>query len=226
MGIQSISEQIRIAKQVTLADTQALLVATAKQANEKVLATDPRPASFRRFVDGNEGAPEEAVKAAGVIVYEYQRLDLVAQFALDTLRALSPTGSNGDKHPGLYRDSHTAFVNGDAVRDFSDLPAGAVITITNPQPYARKIEVGGRFKMTVPGTDHVYQQAQRMIAQKYGKVARVAFSYEVLTGGAIDAWASSASARVHAALNRNHAGVGKRASEWLRRQPALTISEF
>jgi hypothetical protein len=42
-----------------------------------------------RHVDGAL-APEEAVKVGGVIVYDYNRLDLVKKLALEILKEFSP----------------------------------------------------------------------------------------------------------------------------------------
>jgi hypothetical protein len=47
-----------------------------------------------------------------IITFRYLNMDEVAQFALKTLRELSPVGSGEDPHPGLYRDSHILFLNG------------------------------------------------------------------------------------------------------------------
>jgi hypothetical protein len=56
---------------------------------------------------------------------------------------MSPVGSSGDKHPGLYRDSHLVFIDGHVVKDVSGWQPGQQVNISNPVPYARKIEVGG-----------------------------------------------------------------------------------
>jgi hypothetical protein len=58
------------------------------------------------------------------IVFRYLAMQDVVDFALATLRERSPVGSVGDKHPGLYRDSHTVFLNGHVVADVNR-PKGA-----------------------------------------------------------------------------------------------------
>jgi hypothetical protein len=68
------------------------------------------------------------------IVFRYLAMQDVVDFALEALRARSPVGANGDKHPGLYRDSHTVFLNGRVVKD-GDVSAwrpGDQINISNP----------------------------------------------------------------------------------------------
>lgn len=176
--IQSSAALFQIATQKTLAQTQKLVVKVAKREHGKVMATPPRPSSFQRIVDGRLGAPEEAVKPNGVIVYRYPRLEEVAQFALETLYDLSPVKS------GRYRESHTLFRNGVAVKDLKGLRAGDEITISNPQPYSRKIEVG-RMKMRVP--PHVYERAVKIVRARFGNVAKIGFTYRGLTstGGTI-----------------------------------------
>ena len=63
-----IAEQFRVAINGTLEELHKNVVLTAKREHGRVMETDPRPASFRHIVDGQLGAPEEAVKPAGSIV--------------------------------------------------------------------------------------------------------------------------------------------------------------
>jgi hypothetical protein len=203
---QSVSAQFSIARQRTKEETQRVLAETAKRLNAEVLATDPRPTSYKRFVDGREGAPEEAVKATGVILYIYQRLDMVAQFALETLKERSPVLT------GAYRDAHTMFIRGQAVTDLKSWQSGDEIVIANPLPYARKIELG-KMKMRVPGTDHVYQQAEQIVNRKFGNLARVKFTYQGIVGFQKMAGVSA------------RAIGGKAGNKSAHRYPALVISE-
>jgi hypothetical protein len=176
--IQSSAALFQVATQKTLAETQKLVVKIAKREHGKVMSTAPRPTSFTRIVDGRKGAPEEDVKPNGVIVYLYPRLEEVAQFAMETLYDLSPVLS------GKYRESHTLFRNGVAVKDLKGLKEGDQITISNPEPYARKIEVG-KMKMRVP--PHVYERAVEIVRARFGNVAKIGFTYRGLTstGGTI-----------------------------------------
>src|SRR5690348_1819920 len=126
--IQSTATLFQVAAQNTLAETQKLVVKIAKREHGKIMSMPPRPSSFRRVVDGRLGAPEEAVKPNGVIVYFYPRLEEVAQFAMETLYDLSPELS------GRYRNAHTLFVSGVAVPNLKNYKGGE-ITISNPEPY-------------------------------------------------------------------------------------------
>lgn len=171
-----VAEAFRIAAQKTVEATHKLLVETAKRKHAEIMNRDPRPASFTRYVDGREGAAEETVRTGGVIVYRYPRLELVAQFAMETLFDLSPVLS------GAYRTSHMLFLNGAPVSNLKGWKPGDEISITNPLPYARKIEVGA-MRMRVPGTDLVYQQARRKVMSRWGNVASVEFTYRAIIGG-------------------------------------------
>jgi hypothetical protein len=105
------------------------------------------------------------------IVFRYLAMQDIVDFALATLRERSPVGAIGDKHPGLYRDSHMVFLNGHVVEgsDVSAWRPGDQINISNPVPYARKIEMG-RGKMSVPG--HVYEDTALIVAGRYGNRPR------------------------------------------------------
>jgi hypothetical protein len=174
--IGATAEVFRVAGQQTVEATRKLLIRTAKAKNAEVMGRDPRPATFTRYVDGKQGAAEEAVEATGTIVYRYPRLELVAQFAMETLFDLSPVLS------GDYRNAHTLFLDGMPVSDLKSWRPGDEISISNPLPYARKIEIG-KMKMRVPGTDHVYEQARRKVMARYGNMARIDFTYRALIGG-------------------------------------------
>ena len=151
------------------------------------------------------------------IIFRYAAMQDIVDFALATLRDRSPVGSIGDQHPGLYRDSHMVFLNGHVV-DGSDVSAwrpGDQINISNPVPYARKIEMGRR-KMIVPG--HVYEDAALIVAGRYGNRVAVKFTFMPVRFGGVQAFASF-SRRLR---------PGRRLSEKARqdglvRQPALEI---
>lgn len=165
-----------IAVQKTIAETKKVLVRTAKREHAIIMRTSPQPVTFTRFVDGRKGAPEETVNPFGVIVYQYPRLDVVVEFALETLRRLSPVRS------GLYRSSHTLYLNGTPVSNLSRYRSGDQIIIGNPLPYARKIEVGS-MKMRVPG--QIYERAVRAVNRRYGNVAKAVFNFRGFISGSV-----------------------------------------
>lgn len=169
-AVPALRDQFAAARKGTQSQLTSILAMIAKEANAGIMRLEPRPAGFVRTVDGAVGAPEEAVKPDGLIVYDYQRLDIVVQFALDTLRTLSPHRS------GAYQEAHTVMINHAAVSPPYAISPTDEVMIVNPEPYARKIEVG-HMHMLVPGTDRVYQQAKQVIDRTYQELVETEFTY-------------------------------------------------
>ncbi|MCV9960388.1 hypothetical protein OIU34_00615 [Pararhizobium sp. BT-229] len=186
--VSNIGATFRVMKQETLAATKALLVKTAKVEHAKIMADHPAPSSFVRIVDGKTGAPEEAVKATGRIIYHYSRIEEVVEFSLVTLQDISPVLS------GDYRKAHHVFLNGHPAADLSEYQAGDDLMITNLLPYARKIEVG-KMTMRVAGTSKVYQQARRIVMNRFGNSASVEFTFRAVIGGQVVDQAKAATGR-------------------------------
>lgn len=170
-----IGQQFRIAQQATLEETRKQLIKVAKREHARVMGTDPRPTAFQRFVDGRLGATEESVKPDGIIHYVYPRLDIVAQFAMETLFDRSPVLS------GEYRMAHQLFLNGSAVTNLKEWASGDEVSISNALPYSRKIEVGV-MTMRVPGTSRVYQEAAKIVQGRFGNLASVTFTFRAIGG--------------------------------------------
>lgn len=150
------------------------------------------------------------------IVYRFLDMQGIVDYALQVLMEKSPIGSSGDKHPGLYRDSHMVFLNGHVTKDVSGYRAGDTIDISNPVPYSRKIEAG-RGKMNVPG--HVYEDAAQLVKSRYGNSVSVLFKFMPVRFGDASSFASF-SKRVKSGRRRMS---DKAREDWLVRQPALEI---
>lgn len=151
------------------------------------------------------------------IVFHYLAMQGVVDFALAMLREHSPVGSGTDPHPGLYRDSHLVFLNGHVVKDVSDFKPGDQINISNPVPYARKIETGSA-KMSVPG--HVYEDAALIVAARFGNQISIGFVFMPVRFGSVQSYAHSLAGQ---AAGRRRGGSQKVLRDWLVRQPALEI---
>jgi hypothetical protein len=151
------------------------------------------------------------------IVFRYLAMQELVDFALQTLRERSPVGTGADKHPGLYRDSHAVFLNGSVVSDgdVSAFRAGDQINISNPMPYARKIEIG-HGRMSLPG--HVYEDAALIVAQRFGNSAAIKFTFMPVRFGDVQAFASF-SRRIRPGRRLSQ----KAREDWLVRQPSLEI---
>jgi hypothetical protein len=192
--------------------TSQQIAATAIARNAQIQASPPAPLRTVRHVDGVLGAPESAVKDGGVIVYDYGRLDVVAEYALDVLRQLSPV----DK--GDYVRNHVVMINGVTVdnpdnansRALASWKPGDRITISNRMPYTRKIEIG---RKGYRAHGHVYEKAAQIVAGRYGNLAKVFFTYDKAPKGEVYAWAWGKS---------DHS---QKHQEWLTRQPTLVIQE-
>lgn len=174
--LNAVSRQIAVAANDTMEEFHLYVAAVAKREHRAIMATDPRPNSFKRYVDGVEGAVEEAVRANGVIVYDYERMSEIVQYAMEVLFDLSPVDS------GRYRTSHEIYIDGLGAGDLKNWAPGMEVAITNRQPYARKIEVG-HMTMTVPGTDMVYQRARRKLLARFGNLVDVQFTYRAIVEG-------------------------------------------
>lgn len=168
----------KIAAQGCAEQAKAALVRVAKREHARIMSTDPKPARFTRWVDGRQGAAEETVKPTGVIRYRYHRLEEIVQVAMETLFDLSPVES------GEYRMAHTIFVDGVASRNLSAWDGQSPVVILNPLPYSRKIEIG-KMKMRVPGTDHVYEQAEIVLRNRFNNQASVVFTFRGYVAGGI-----------------------------------------
>lgn len=185
----ALANQFDAASRRALVQAQARHAQIAKEQHAEVMRREPQPTGFTRIVDGRRGVTEESVKAGGVIIYIYERsqigferdirativrLDEIAQFALATLRSISPVGSGRDRHPGLYRDSHKLFRNGYPVDDLSGWKDGDEISISNFVDYSRILEVGdGKFRLPL----NVYERAADVVGEKFGKDAKIEFTW-------------------------------------------------
>jgi hypothetical protein len=139
----------------------------------------------------------------------------IVDFLIATLKEKSPVGSAGDKHPGLYRDSHLIFLQGHVVQDVSDWKPGQQINVSNPVPYSRKIE-SGQIKTSVPG--HVYEDTAQIAAARYGSSVSIKFVYMPVQFGDIASYAAFAKQ-----LKSGRRLSDKARADWLTRQPALEL---
>lgn len=174
--LQAVSRQIAVAANDAMEEFHLYVAHVAKREHAAVMAAEPRPSAFHRYVDGIEGAAEETVRPNGVILYTYERMAEVVQYAMEVLFDLSPVDS------GEYRSAHELFIGGLGARDLKNFSSGMEVSITNRVPYSRKIELG-TMTMRVPGSSLVYQQARRRIVNRYGRMVEVNFTYRAIVDG-------------------------------------------
>lgn len=130
----------------------------------------------------------ESVRIPGPIV---ARFDYRREIAVVTLRALiknSPKENAATGAVGDYASSHTILLNGQKVDTLpANLALTDIITIFNPLPYARRLEIGKtksgrRFVLQVE--DRIYERTMKSeIAPRYRNVATLRFAYIPLPAG-------------------------------------------
>lgn len=157
------------------AEAKANLLKVARQGHAEIMAAQGNPA-FEAYANRPGNANLDSVVLPGPIVYTYNNLRQMVEFALDQLRRASPVES------GDYVRSHTLFVNGIAVAALPvDLKPSDELMIVNPVPYARRLEIGktesGRdFLISVP--NRIYERiAKTVLTPRYRNVAKISFAY-------------------------------------------------
>lgn len=140
-------------------EVRAWLAAEADSNVAAMIAADDVAPNYRRFVDGVENAPNEAVtiNAAGTgsILYAFSNMAEAAGFALDFAISHSP------KLSGDYAASWYLLVDGQpyASADLMAIPLGAEVIVSNYRPYHRKIDVGGMRMDVAPQIVEATRQA-------------------------------------------------------------------
>lgn len=152
------------------------LARVAKAELAVLIQSGRAPASYRRFVDGREGAPEESVGPAplGRIVYRFNHLGAVCTFALSFLVNRSPERS-GRFRKGFYLGIDGKFV------PMAQFNAAALtadvkeIVIGNVEPYSRKVDVqlvgGESLSFSVPAG--LFEDAVQAIKARFGALVDV-----------------------------------------------------
>lgn len=152
----------------------------AIQEHLKIMGADPRPLQHTIHVDGVKGASEKSVKPNGVIVYDYNRLDIIAADALDLLRRNSPVKS------GRYVQGHRLFINQKPVENLKGWKPGDEVSISNTVPYSRVIEVGRRgqkvVKFSMP--PKIYFRVAQALRNEYRDTADIQFTFRAVLNGA------------------------------------------
>lgn len=146
-------------KTIGPAALSANLAKAARHARDDLIRRGDASPTYRTFVDGREGASEETVKPQGAILYRFNTLGLATVFALSYCITRSPVQS------GAYKRAWFVAVNGARwTADLNDIPGDAEVMVTNPLPYARKIDVG-HMKMSMP--PHIVEDARQAVRSKF-----------------------------------------------------------
>lgn len=199
------------AKLAALAQAAVLTSMRIAEAHQSVVQRSA-PASYAVTEKRQAGLLGEVI--TGI---DYQSMDVVVQFALDHLRAHSPVGDGRDPHPGLYRDSHMVFIDGRSVPDAKSWKPGQVVHISNPVPYARKVELG--FGVSFEAPNYVYEEVIGIVHEKFPQF-RYTYLFMPVREGGIQDYARSLAGR---AASRQRGGDLKTRRGWLVAQPTIMI---
>lgn len=166
------------ARSQALAEFAAEQIQEARAENRQATGGDPK---YTVTVDGQKNAALSSVKADGVIFVEFEFLGDLLLFIWEQLHTHSPVGRPGESpHPGEYRRSHVMFVNGTEFSITNPLPPNVEeIIFANTVPYARRIELGS----STQAPDGVYQSVAVLARARFGRVAKVDFTYRTVMGG-------------------------------------------
>jgi hypothetical protein len=146
----------------------------AKRELAQAISSGSGRSVYERFVNGRRGAVEEQVIAPGPILYVFSWWPEIIRFGLESLIARSPEKS-GDFKRGWF-----VMVNDAVVSDYDTIPVDATVTLTNRQPYSRKIEVG-HMRMSVP--HGVAEDVRGMVSRQYGAIVSVQKKMILLPNG-------------------------------------------
>jgi hypothetical protein len=159
-----------------------LLLRIARRDHARIIADATArsgfPPQWTAYANRPGNSNLDSVILPGPIVHIYRYVTEVIETALLTLQRLSPVRS------GLYAKSHTIYVNGSPVGRAPKELTDEVI-ISNPVPYARKIEIGktrsGRpFVIQVP--NRIYERTAKALKSRYRNLARIEFTYTQIAG--------------------------------------------
>jgi hypothetical protein len=141
-------------------DSKKLLIDTAHNGHRRVMADAAAKGlqpTWEAYANTPGNSNLETVRLPGPIVYNYRYLVDLIEFALDELRRQSPVAS------GDYVRSHQVYVNDQPVGDTipKTISASDRIYISNPVPYARRLEIG----RTRSGRSFLIQVENRIYAR-------------------------------------------------------------
>lgn len=193
MTAAAFRQQVRVFLDSAMSPQQrsARLAEVAKEGVAKLIQERRASPRYRRFVDGREGVPEEAVRPDGRIAYQFQYMAEIIVFALEFMRARGPggpartpvTSRNYDRQ--AWRDSFILGLDGKFVpmQRFNPGKMGPVseVIITNSRPYHRKAEIQyvgtKRLQFSVdPGT---FLDARDAIKGRFGNMVTVEWKQTV-----------------------------------------------
>lgn len=186
-----------------------------QETNTRALGRAPE---HEQFVDGSRGAALDRVRPDGRIIFEFELVSDVLEFIQEQLIKHSPTKT------GRYSKSHVLFADDREVQFGADVPEAAVYAFVNAQPYARKIDRG----LSRQAPAGVYLAVAALAKQRFGNIARVAFSFRAINARQLHTISRIGPLQVKRGKNGrylkgSHTRAGS-AAERNMRQPAIIVS--
>ena len=161
---QTVARTIREFVDATLSPeaSAARFASVARGRRDEVIRSGQASERYDTFVDGREGAREETTRPGGAVEYRFNSWDKIIRESMLQLAMASPM-DDGD-----FVRAWTLAVNGKPwTGDYEDIPLDADVTIVNPLPYARKVEVGA-MRLSVP--KHPVERARLRLMKMFKNV--------------------------------------------------------
>lgn len=162
---------------------KALLLRTAREGHARIMKEQSSRAGVIPEWDAYANTPGntrlETVRLPGPIVYRYRYLRELVLALMRALQDASPV------YTGAYKKAHTLYIDGRPAPLNTPIRAGQEVMISNPVPYARRLEIGktesGRdFLIRVP--NRIYERvAKGAVARRYGNTAKITFGYVTMS---------------------------------------------
>lgn len=178
-ALQAIRRRVTIDwRELSQQQAKELLLRTAREGHAKIMREQSLRSGvvpeWSAYANSPGNTNLESVRLPGPIVYTYRYRREIVLVAMKELYAASPVDS------GLYRKSHTLFLNGLPAAASTPIKPGVDVWLANPVPYARRLEIGktesGRdFLVSVP--NRIYERVAKKLQTRYRNAASIRFGY-------------------------------------------------
>jgi hypothetical protein len=140
----------------------------AQATNRQALGRVPPHESF---VDGRQTDDFDSVRPDGQITITFQLIGEVLEWIGEQLVLASPVLT------GAYSRTHAIFADGIETTG-KGISEGSSFVFLNTRPYARKIELG----QSDQAPEGVYEAVAAVAANRFGNIAKIAFTYRAVIG--------------------------------------------
>jgi hypothetical protein len=142
------------------------------------------PVAYQIEVDGRSADSEETVKPYGVIIYRFNRMGEIAQYALDFLISYVRRAYSGKYHQNFFVSVDGKLIDAAAFNP-KFVPMRAEIIIGNKLPFNRKFDVQrvGNRTLSYKVPPGLYDAAAAAVKRRYGKIVSAERNYNIDFGG-------------------------------------------